>query len=262
MQMLMQEVVISDRGGNGWKIFFHPASLCQRCDTNIALMRKGQRRKEENMSRRKFIFVVMIGIAFVAIPFVFRAIDRNNSDKHIREFEVNDDETDEGEKNQGKASGGKKKSSKEIPDGAVGIIEIKSLDICYPIFEGADSTQLNMGIGHMENTAPLCEKGNVVLAGHNGSRRGVFFTNLSGIRIGAKVRVTNKKKVTHTYEVYETGVYGPYDETVYAASEEECLTLFTCAYSGSRRFVVRCRLINPVPEPTESPQENGQAEQE
>lgn len=60
------------------------------------------------MSRRKFIFVVMIGIAFVAVPFVFRAIDRNNSDKHIREFEVNDDETDEGEKNQGKASGGKK----------------------------------------------------------------------------------------------------------------------------------------------------------
>lgn len=203
------------------------------------------------MSRRKLIMVVVLGIALVAVPFIFRAIDKSRSNQYIKEFEVNDDETGEGQENQGKASGGKKKASKKIPDGAIGIIEIKSLDIRYPIFEGAGSTQLNLGIGHMENTAPLCEKGNAVLAGHNGSRRGVFFTNLSNISIGAKVKVTNKDKVTHTYEAYETGVYGPYDETVYAKSEEECLTLFTCAYSGTRRFVVKCKLVNPLPETTE-----------
>ena len=214
------------------------------------------------MSRRKFIFVVLTGIALVAVPFVFRAMDKNNADKYIREFEVDDDGTDEGQENPGKASGGKKKSSEKIPDDAIGIIEIKSLDICYPIFEGAGDTQLNMGIGHMESTAPLCEKGNDVLAGHNGSRRGVFFTNLSNIRIGAEVRITNKEKVTHIYEAYETGVYGPYDETVYAESEEECLTLFTCAYSGTRRFVVRCRLMKSVPELAASAQENGQAGQD
>ncbi|MBR6223763.1 MAG: class D sortase [Lachnospiraceae bacterium] len=203
------------------------------------------------MSRRKLIMVVVIGIALMAVPFIFRAIDKSRSNQYIKEFEVNDDETGEGQENQGKASGGKKKASKKIPDGAIGIIEIKSIDIRYPIFEGAGSTQLNLGIGHMENTAPLCEKGNAVLAGHNGSRRGVFFTNLSNISIGAKVKVTNKDKVTHTYEAYETGVYGPYDETVYAKSEEECLTLFTCAYSGTRRFVVKCKLVNPLPETTE-----------
>lgn len=211
------------------------------------------------MSRRDFIIIVFIGIALVAVPFIFRVIDKNNSDKYIREFEVNEDETDEGQEDQGKASGGKKKSSKEIPDGAIGIIEIKSLDICYPIFEGAGSTQLNLGIGHMESTAPLCEKGNAVLAGHNGSRRGVFFTNLNDISIGSKVKITNKDKVTHTYEVCETGVYGPYDETVYQKSDEECLTLFTCAYSGTRRFVVRCRLISPI---SESNDVTGEDEQE
>lgn len=203
------------------------------------------------MSRRKLIMVVVLGIALVAVPFIFRAIDKGKSNQYIKEFEVNDDETGEGQEDQGKASGGKKKASKEIPDGAIGIIEIKSLDLKYPIFEGAGSTQLNLGIGHMENTAPLCEKGNAVLAGHNGSRRGVFFTNLSNISIGAKVKITNKDKVTHTYEAYETGVYGPYDETVYAKSEEECLTLFTCAYSGTRRFVVKCKLVDPLPETTE-----------
>ena len=203
------------------------------------------------MSRRKLIMVVVIGIALVAVPFIFRAIDKSKSNQYIKEFEVNDDEADEGQEDQGEASGGKKKTSKKIPDGAIGIIEIKSLDIRYPIFEGAGSTQLNLGIGHMENTAPLCEKGNAVLAGHNGSRRGVFFTNLSNISIGAKVKVTNKDKVTHTYEAYETGVYGPYDEKVYEKSEEECLTLFTCAYSGTRRFVVKCKLVEPLPETTD-----------
>ena len=212
------------------------------------------------MNRRKLIIFIVIGIALVAVPFIFRAIDKHNSDKYIREFEVNDEKDDEGQEDQGKASGGKKKSSKKIPDGAIGIIEIRSLGISYPIFEGAESTQLNLGIGHMSNTAPLCEKGNAVLAGHNGSRRGVFFTHLSDISIGAKVKITNKEKVTHTYEVYETGVYGPYDETVYAASEEECLTLFTCAYSGTRRFVVRCKLVDPLPEVGEQAQETEQAE--
>jgi sortase A len=199
--------------------------------------------------------MVVIGIALVAVPFIFKEIDKIKSDKYIREFEVNDDET---EKNQSEAAGGKKETSEEVPDGAIGIIEIKSLGICYPIFEGAESIQLNEGIGHMTNTAPLCETGNTVLAGHNGSRRGVFFTHLSEIRIGAKVRITNQKKVTHTYEVYETGVYGPYDETITAKSGEECLTLFTCAYSGTRRFVVRCKLVNPQPESTESAQETEQ----
>lgn len=214
------------------------------------------------MSRRKLITVVIIGIAFVAVPFIFRAIDKHNSDEYIREFEVNEDEADEGQEDQGKASGGKKKSSKKIPDGAIGIIEIKSLDIRYPIFEGAGSTQLNMGIGHMENTAPLCEPGNTVLAGHHGSRRGTFFNRLSEIKTGAKVKITNKEKVTHTYEAYETGVVGPYDESVCAKTEEECLTLFTCAYSGTRRFMVRCKLVDPLPEATEESQETGNTSQE
>ena len=211
------------------------------------------------MSKRDFIIIVLIGIALVAVPFVFRALDHARSDEYIRGFEVNGDETDKGQENQGKAANGKKKAAKDIPEGAIGIIEIKSLDIRYPIFEGAGSTQLNMGIGHMENTAPLCEKGNAVLAGHNGRRRGMFFTRLNKVKDGAKVKITNQEKVTHTYEVYETGVYGPYDETVYQQSDDECLTLFTCAYSGTRRFVVRCRLVSPI---SESNNATGEDEQE
>ena len=61
--------------------------------------------------------------------------------------------------------------------------------------------------------------------------------------MGAKVTVTNKEKTSHTYEVVDTSIVGPYDESVRKESKKECLTLFTCAYHGSRRFVCRCRLV-------------------
>ena len=100
--------------------------------------------------------------------------------------------------------------------------------------------QLNEGIGHMESTAPLCGKGNCVLAGHNGSRRGVYFTYLCNIEAGTKVKITNKKRETHEYMAQEMRVVSPYDEWLTEESEDEILTLFTCASHGTRRFAVKC----------------------
>ena len=102
--------------------------------------------------------------------------------------------------------------------------------------------QLNEGIGHMESTAPLCGKGNCVLAGHNGSRRGTFFTNLSSARAGMEVKLTTKEGATHCYTVEEMRVVSPYDAWVTEESDKEVLTLFTCAEHGTRRFVCRCVL--------------------
>ena len=137
----------------------------------------------------------------------------------------------------------KKKDSLLLQEGVIGIIEIPSLDIKYPVFEGAGSVQLNEGIGHMTNTAELCGKGNCVLAGHNGSRRGVYFTYLCNIEAGAKVVLTNRKKEKHEYTVKEMKVVNPYDEWVTEQTEEESLTLFTCAEHGTKRFVVKCEPV-------------------
>ena len=104
--------------------------------------------------------------------------------------------------------------------------------------------QLNEGIGHMTNTAELCGKGNCVLAGHNGSRRGVYFTYLCNIEAGAKVLLTNRKKEKHEYMVKEMKVVNPYDEWVTEQTEEESLTLSTCAEHGTKRFVVKCEPEN------------------
>ena len=126
------------------------------------------------------------------------------------------------------------------PADALGIIRIRSLDIEYPIYEGATEAQLGIGIGHLPETAPLLENGNCVLCGHNGSSKGLFFTTLSHIRKGETVEIETKDKRKRTYSVVSTKVVGPYDPTVRKETEKEILTLFTCAYHGTRRFVAVC----------------------
>lgn len=198
------------------------------------------------MSSKKGIIFIILGLAMLSAPFFRHMRDAEMADQYIEKIGVSvDGEEDSHERGQeeAKAGTGKKKASQKIPEGAIGVIEIESLDLRYPIFEGAGSVQLNSGIGHLPESAGLLEEGNCVLAGHNGSRRGTFFTNLSKIRTGARVIVTNKEKVSHTYEAVDTAIVGPYDASVRAESDEECLTLFTCSYHGTRRFVCRCRLI-------------------
>lgn len=191
------------------------------------------------MKRRikKDIVLILLGVAIVAIPFLLRMKEQERSNRYIKAFEEEQNEEKQNKKDH------KKKDSLLLQEGVIGIIEIPSLDIKYPVFEGAGSVQLNEGIGHMTNTTELCGKGNCVLAGHNGSRRGVYFTYLCNIEAGAKVLLTNRKKEKHEYTVKEMKVVNPYDEWVTEQTEGESLTLFTCAEHGTKRFVVKCEPV-------------------
>ena len=189
--------------------------------------------------RKNALCLVIIGIALIAVPVLLRRMNDDRTRQYIEAFE-------EKEKDDGEGKEKKKTDKKEDPllskEGVIGIIEIPELSLKYPIFEGAGSVQLNEGIGHMENTAPLCKPGNCVLAGHNGSRRATYFTYLNTVHTGTEVKITNKEKVTHTYTVRETRVVSPYDGWVTETDETERLTLFTCAEHGTRRFVCKCEL--------------------
>lgn len=192
------------------------------------------------MKRRikKDIVLILLGVAIVAIPFLLRIKEQERSNRYMKAFEEEQNEEKQNKKDH------KKKDSLLLQEGVIGIIEIPSLDIKYPVFEGAGSVQLNEGIGHMTNTTELCGKGNCVLAGHNGSRRGVYFTYLCNIEAGAKVMLMNRKKEKHEYTVKEMKVVNPYDEWVTKQTEGESLTLFTCAEHGTKRFVVKCEPVN------------------
>lgn len=192
------------------------------------------------MKRRikKDIVLILLGVAIVAIPFLLRMKEQERSNSYMKAFEEEQNEEKQNKKDH------KKKDSLLLQEGVIGIIEIPSLDIKYPVFEGAGSVQLNEGIGHMTNTTELCGKGNCVLVGHNGSRRGVYFTYLCNIEAGAKVMLMNRKKEKHEYTVKEMKVVNPYDEWVTKQTEGESLTLFTCAEHGTKRFVVKCEPVN------------------
>ncbi len=179
---------------------------------------------------RSAVCFILLGIAIVVIPFLLRMRQEQDTQMYVRKFEEEEyeEKTD------------KKKDSLLSKEGVIGIIEIPDLNIKYPIFEGTGNTQLNEGIGHMTETAGLCGKGNCVLAGHNGSRRGVYFTYLSNIEAGTRVKITNKKRKTHEYMAQEMRVVSPYDQWVTEESDDEILTLFTCASRGTRRFVAKC----------------------
>lgn len=186
------------------------------------------------MRNKKAVIFILVGIAIAAVPFLLRMREQQRTGQYINQFEEEEDEESEETGNR------KKKASPYLAEDAIGMVEIPELKIKYPVFEGTGAAQLNEGIGHMESTAPLCGTGNCVLAGHNGSRRGIFFTNLSSAKAGTEVKITTKEGVTHCYTVEEMRVVNSYDEWVTEESDTEMLTLFTCAEHGTRRFACKC----------------------
>lgn len=186
-----------------------------------------------NRKKRKAVIMIILGIAVAAIPFIIQKKEQDRTQQYVKKFEEDRNESEE-KKNY------KKKNATFLEGDAIGLIEIPSLNLKYPVFEGTGAEQLNEGIGHMEATASLCKKGNCVLAGHNGSSQGTYFTNLCNIEIGAKVKITAKDREIHEYTVSEMRVVNPYDEWVTEESGEELLTLFTCSNHGTKRFVCKC----------------------
>ena len=202
-------------------------------------------RRVNNMSIRKVVAGLLIaaGIAIMAVPFFWRATGEKQTEQLISEFEqtLEDDYDEETDVEEEQTSISKEDEAILKEGGVIGIIEIPGLDIRYPVMEGTTSKVLNAGIGHIEETAGIGESGNCVLCGHNGSRYGTFFTPLNQISIGDDVTIIDKNGQTHIYEVTDTEVVNPYDNSIKTQGEEKELTLFTCSQKGTMRFVVRCR---------------------
>ena len=197
------------------------------------------------MDRKKKAAVICIlaGIVCLMIPFYNHFKSARNTEKLIEEFtkqveEKQDEETTGEEEEQTAIS---EEDAAIFAEGdVIAILEIEALGIRYPVMEGATSDNLNKAIGHLPETAGIGATGNCVLAGHNGSRHGTFFTHLNEISKGNLVTLMNTEGEVFHYKVTDFYVVGPYDNSIKDQSEEEELTLFTCAEKGSMRFVVRC----------------------
>ena len=179
----------------------------------------------------------------MAVPFFWRITGEKKTEQLVNQFEqtLEDDQDEKKDVEEEQTSISKEDEAILEEGNVIGIIEIPSIDIRYPVMEGTGKEVLNSGVGHISETAKIGGEGNCVLCGHNGSRYGTFFTPLNQVKPGDEVQILDKEGQTHVYEVTETDVIAPNDNSIKAQGEEKELTLFTCAEKGTRRFVVKCR---------------------
>lgn len=189
---------------------------------------------------------IVAGIALLAVPFFYKTHGKSETDKLLKEFEqiveegAYEEEIKQEEPESEQASGIEEDTALLLEENVIGIIEIEVIDIRLPIVEGTGAGDIAYAIGHMSETAPIGEVGNCVLAGHNGSRNGVFFTNINQLVAGDMVKLIDRNGEVHLYVVSDMFIVGPYDNEVKAQGEDEILTLLTCAEKGTKRYVVRC----------------------
>ena len=132
-------------------------------------------------------------------------------------------------------------SDKEMPvmringEYYVGILEIPDLGLELPVYAGP------WDYDKLRNAPCLYEgsvyKDNMIIAAHNYNS---FFGGLSGLPQGSEVRFTDADGNVFLYETAWVDVLQPTDTEKMTASEGWDLTLFTCTFSLTERYTLRC----------------------
>lgn len=106
----------------------------------------------------------------------------------------------------------------------LGTLEIPAIGLSVKIVQGTDSTALSKGVGHFPSTSIW--DGNVALAGHN---RGVnnHFGKIHTLAVGNTITLTTALG-TRTYAVTSVAKVSETDNSMLAATSDNCITLFTC----------------------------------
>lgn len=192
--------------------------------------------------------MIVVGLAVMSVPLYFRLNGNKRNEQMIQEFQkiVEEQEHEEEKEEHGQAAPEAALSEEDAATLAkaevIGLIEIEALDIKYAVLEGTGSYELSCGIGHIPDTAGIGESGNCVLAGHNGSRHGTYFTNLKTLKEGDFIKLTDKKGNQYFYVAESMKVVGPYDNSVKEQGDAVELTLLTCENKGTMRLIVSCTL--------------------
>jgi sortase A len=132
--------------------------------------------------------------------------------------------------------------------GALGIIEIPTINLDKELVQGVGESDLQKGPGHYPTTPLPGEAGNAAIAGHRTTYGAPFF-RLDGLRKGDAIIITTVQG-TFTYHVIRSFVVLPTDLAVVAPTKANLLTLTTCTprYSASQRLIVQAILAgNPLP---------------
>jgi len=141
---------------------------------------------------------------------------------------------------------------------SIGILEIDSINIRYPVWDEATQVALRYGLGHYVDSVMPGEKGNATILGHN-YRDGSMFHYLGSVDIGDEVVFTDLYGNETVFYVTDSLIVDADDLLDYAVGEitrTRQLTLVTCTYEygmkGWRRVVICRPYGEEEPEETES----------
>jgi LPXTG-site transpeptidase (sortase) family protein len=134
-----------------------------------------------------------------------------------------------------------------------GLLEIPSIGLSQPFFEGVTLTAINRGPSHWPGTAMPGELGNVVLAGHRTTYTRPFW-DLDLVRPGDELIFTMTDGTRHVYVA--DGIEVVDDEAIHIVDQTYGYraTLFGChpKFSARQRIVGHFTLASTTPPPTPS----------
>lgn len=209
------------------------------------------------MNKKKIIgiFVILVGIIILSIPFISKMAIGNKTEKGLDNFEeleiedINTNNESEGEfdfENVVEVSPSKVLLNPgAIDEGLiVGQIVIPSIDLNLTIFKGLSENELFAGVGTMKQNQIMGE-GNYAIAGHY-AENNTLFGNLTKIKKGDYIKITDKTKI-YIYEVYGYKIVDPHqvyliEDDLAEEKGKPVISLMNCYYennvfTGNRYFV-------------------------
>lgn len=123
----------------------------------------------------------------------------------------------------------------------IAYLSIPSLGINYPVLSKTSEALMKVSLNKYWGPNPN-QVGNMCIVGHNynDSR---FFGKLNQIKMGAEIIITEMDGEALSYYVYHTDMIDPYDTkcTSQLTNGRKEITLITCNYDGSQRFIAKAR---------------------
>ena len=119
----------------------------------------------------------------------------------------------------------------------IGYLTVPAVDLKMPVFNTFTYYKLNIAPCRYYGSL---ETDDLVIAGHNFNSG---FEKLKQLKKKDTVLFTNMNGESYSYRVEDTEMLKPEQVTDMVQSSYD-LSLYTCNYSGSERFTVRCRITD------------------
>lgn len=123
----------------------------------------------------------------------------------------------------------------------VGVIEIPSINIKYPVLNKTNDNSMEYSITKFSG-GEVNEIGNFVVAGHN-YLNGTMFGKVDQLKIGDEIKLTDLYNNTLTYEIFDIYSTNPNDTSIIESSKEGTkeVTLITCTNGHINRLITKAR---------------------